>query len=133
MEIRSPRPSELLQVRALLCSGGWGHRLGDDLWLEQLIASSRASVAVEAGEVVGFARAVTDGLSNGYLSMVVVAQEHRGKGIGSKLVREIMGQAPGVTWVLRASRPGARVFFEKLGFASSSDAMERNRANRPEI
>ena len=133
MEYRAPSQSELPALRALLCSNGWEHRIADDAWFAQLVASSHALVAIESGSVVGFARAVTDGLSNGYLSMVVVSGEHRHQGIGSRLVREIVGVSPGVTWVLRASRPGAREFFETLGFRPSSDAMELNRASRHDI
>jgi ribosomal protein S18 acetylase RimI-like enzyme len=133
MDVRPPNPSDLPALRALLCANGWEHRLGDDAWLAKLLAASRAVVAVEGEEVVGFARAVTDELSNGYLSMIVVALECRGRGIGSRLVRELMGADAGVTWVLRASRPGARAFFERLGFRPSSDAMELNRESRPGI
>lgn len=133
METRAPNPSDLPALRALLSSNGWRHRIGDDVWLARLVASSQALVAIEKGSVVGFARAVTDGLSNGYLSMVVVSPEHRHQGIGSRLVREIMGANPGVTWVLRASRPGAREFFETLGFRPSAEAMELHRASRQDI
>jgi ribosomal protein S18 acetylase RimI-like enzyme len=133
VKLRAPNQSDLPALRTLLCSNGWEHRLGDSEWLAQLIASSRALVAIEGVEVVGFARAVTDGLSNGYLSMVVVDREHRHKGIGSRLVLEIMGTAPGVTWVLRASRPGAREFFGTLGFRPSAEAMELNRESRRDI
>lgn len=126
-DIRAPLASERPAVRALLRANGWEHRLGDEAWFEQLLARSRALVAVHDGEVVGFARGVTDGLSNGYLSMVVVAPAHRGRGLGSRLVRELMGDDGGVTWVLRAEREGARGFFEKLGFAASTSAMERKR------
>lgn len=128
-EFRPATPSDLPALRTLLEANGWAHRLGDDAWLAQLLASSRALVAVEGGEIVGFARAVTDGLSNGYLSMVVVAPAFRHRGIGSRLVREMVDGQPGVTWVLRASRPGAREFFESLGFRPSADAMELNRAS----
>jgi ribosomal protein S18 acetylase RimI-like enzyme len=127
MEIRPPHSHEMPAISALLAANGWAHRVHDDAWLGRLVAVSRALVAVESGEVIGFARAVTDGLSNGYLSMLVVAETHRRRGVGSRLVRAIMGGEPGVTWVLRASRPGAREFFDRLGFRPSSDAMERNR------
>lgn len=127
VEYRPPDQSDFPALRALLSSNGWEHRLGDEAWFAALLAASRALVAVEGSEIVGFARAVTDGLSNGYLSMVVVSPGFRNRGIGTRLVRELLGANPGVTWVLRASRPGARAFFEKLGFRPSSDAMEIRR------
>lgn len=85
-------------------------------------------MAIDKGQVVGFVRGITDGLSNSYLSMVVVAPSHRGRGIGTQLVKHAMGTNPAVTWVLRAGREGAADFFAKLGFAASSAAMERPRA-----
>lgn len=71
-----------------------------------------ADELIDEGEVVGFARAVSDGLSNGYLSMVAVAESHRRQGIATRLVREIMGTHPGLLGFCgRAAR--ARVSFSK--------------------
>jgi ribosomal protein S18 acetylase RimI-like enzyme len=128
MEIRAARPSDHGAIHALLTAHGWAHRIPDVDWLARLLSRSQSLVAVRAEEIVGFARGVTDGLSNGYLSMVVVAETHRRSGVGALLVRELMGSDPGVTWVLRADRPGARQFFERLGFSASSTAMERKRS-----
>jgi N-acetylglutamate synthase-like GNAT family acetyltransferase len=58
--------------------------------------------------------------------MVAVAAEQRGYGIGRKLVESLMGDDPGITWVLRAA-PGSKDFWEKMGFKGSSVAMERAR------
>jgi GNAT superfamily N-acetyltransferase len=129
MEIGPIRESEVEAARRLLAGSGWAHRVGDAEAFRRLVSSSqRVAVAVEGGEVVGFARALCDGLSNGYLSMVVVAQAHRRKGIGRRLVEFVVGDDPGITWVLRAGRPEEAPFFRKLGFAESSVAMERLRA-----
>jgi GNAT superfamily N-acetyltransferase len=66
-------------------------------------------------------------LSNGYLSMVVVDDQHRRAGVGRALVEHVMGDNPEITWVLRAGREGAETFFASLGFETSVIAMERPR------
>lgn len=132
MQVRNVATSDLDAVHRLLSANGWAHRIGDVKRLGRLIsASQRAVVAVVDGEIVGFARAITDDMSNGYLSMVVVAESLRRRGIGQAIVENIVGSEDGVTWVLRAGRDGAAEFFAKLGFSASTLAMERSRRRQP--
>ena len=127
-EVRDIGRHEIELARALLAANGWADRIGSQEHFAHLIANSqRAAVAVIDEQVIGFARGITDGLSNGYLSMVVVAPAHRNKGVGRALVEHVIGSDTTVTWVLRAGRNGATAFFEKLGFRASSIAMERVR------
>lgn len=126
--VRDLLPAETQSVRQFLGQHGWGHRTGSPEHFAQLIKNSqRTAVAVQGEQIIGFARGITDGLSNGYLSMVVVDDQHRRAGIGRALVEHIMGDNPDITWVLRAGREGAEAFFASLGFETSVIAMERPR------
>ncbi|MDR7376471.1 ribosomal protein S18 acetylase RimI-like enzyme [Rhodoferax ferrireducens] len=128
MDVRSISTADLDGVYRLLLNNGWAHRIGGVAQLAQLVsASQRVVVALVDNELVGFARAITDGISNGYISMVVVAEPFRRQGIGQALVDAIIGSDKTITWVLRAGRDGAAEFFKKLGFTESSIAMERPR------
>lgn len=127
MHIRAiETPQEIEAARVLLQQAAWGKRVSDPTVFRELVQRSQlALVAVHEGEVVGFLRALTDGIFNGYISMVVVAEAHRGKGIGSALVRTAVGNNKEMTWVLRAGRDGVSAFYSRLGFSVSEVAMER--------
>ena len=47
--------------------------------------TNRSVAAFEGLRIVGFARALCDEVTNGYVSMVAVAADKRGQGIGSEL------------------------------------------------
>jgi ribosomal protein S18 acetylase RimI-like enzyme len=126
--VRDVLPSEVESIRLFLGQNGWAHRTGSAEHFAQLIANSqRNAVAMKASQIIGFARGITDGLSNGYLSMVVVCGQHRREGVGRALVEHVMGENTDMTWVLRAGREGASDFFSSLGFETSTIAMERPR------
>jgi len=89
--------------------------------------TDRTVVALDGSRIVGFARALCDEVSNGYISMVAVAVDKRGLGVGSELVRRLIKDDPEITWVLRAGR-GSGGFWERVGFQSSEIAMEKCRS-----
>ena len=128
MEFRSVTPADYESVRQFLISVGWEHRVGDyDTFRKMLEHTNRTVVALDGSRVVGFARALCDEVSNGYISMVAVAPDKRGQGIGRELVRQLIKEDTGITWILRAGR-GSNGFWEQVGFRQSETAMERVRS-----
>jgi ribosomal protein S18 acetylase RimI-like enzyme len=93
-----------------------------------LDGADRTVVALEGLRVVGFGRALCDGVSNGYISMIAVDENLRRQGIGRRLVEHLTQEDVGgdITWVLRAGRD-SRGFWQRLGFTTSDIAMERVR------
>jgi N-acetylglutamate synthase-like GNAT family acetyltransferase len=119
-------PDDYDKVRQLLIDVGWQARVRDQKRFEQMMhGASRTVIASEGERVVGFARALFDGASNGYISTVAVAADKQKQGIGRELVRRLMGvDEPGkITWVLRSGRDSDG-FWEKMGFKKSETAME---------
>jgi N-acetylglutamate synthase-like GNAT family acetyltransferase len=123
---RPIEPEDYDKVRQLLTDVGWQQRVRDRNRFERMIlGANRTIVAFEGERVVGFARALFDGASNGYISTVAVAADKQRHGIGRELVKRLMEvDEPGkITWVLRSGR-GSEGFWEKMGFKKSATAME---------
>jgi predicted N-acetyltransferase YhbS len=128
MEYRPITPEDHEPVRRFLSEAGWQQRVADpEKFARMLRNTSRAVVAMDGARVVGFARALCDEVSNGYISMVAVAPDRRGQGIGRELVRRLIGDDAGITWLLRAGH-GSEAFWERVGFKPSRVAMERVRS-----
>jgi len=93
----------------------------------RLVRESQRIVGLyKDGAQVGFARAFTDDMSAVYLADVYVLEEHRGRGLGIELVREMVDNGPYAhrRWMLH-TRDMHRLY-AKLGFGPPSErVMER--------
>ena len=119
-------PDDYQKVRQLLIDTDWQQRVQDSDRFERMMrGAGRTIAAFEGDRVLGFARALYDGASNGYISTVAVVNDKQRQGIGRELVRRLMAvdEPENITWVLRAGR-GSEGFWEKMGFTKSGAAME---------
>jgi len=124
---RSTHDLDLGQLAALFVSAGWGYRASDPVKLAELLAGSLfVSSAHEGAQLVGFARAISDGVTNAYVSTVAVLPGHRGRGIGTELVRRLLSGRDGIRFVLHA-RPDVHPFYRRLGFDDAVHFLVRDR------
>jgi len=110
----------------LTTSAYWGRWRGR-AEIEAQLASAWRVVGLYAGDaMVGYARAVSDGVAFAYLADVYVDPDHRGAGRGTALVRELVegNGADQFRWMLHTK--DAHGLYARFGFAApGEDAMER--------
>jgi GNAT superfamily N-acetyltransferase len=108
-------------VAFLTTEAYWGRSRSDADIRRQIAGSWRVVGAYDqAGVMVGFARAFSDG-GSAYLSDVYVLSGHRGAGLGKAIVRAIIEDSPGASqrWMLHTS--DAHGLYRQYGFAAPDD------------
>ena len=101
----------------------------DRATIERLVReSTRVIGAYRGDEQVGFARVVSDGSSVAWLGDVFVVADHRGRGLGTELVREAVEHPAhrDLPWYLNTR--DAHPLYARFGFEAPSDrTMVRSR------
>jgi ribosomal protein S18 acetylase RimI-like enzyme len=99
-------------------------------FLAALVAGSHwiahAHDAANDDRLVGFVRAISDGVATAYLSTLMVDPEYRRRGIGRAMVQRITHGRDEVKFALH-SRHEAIAFFASVGFVPATDMMVRER------
>ena len=92
--------------------------------------ASRVVGLYDGGRQIGFCRAFTDGIAVAYLADVYVLPEYRGRGLGEKLVREMIENGPyaSVKWLLHTT--DAHPLYRKFGFEEPSYKVMERRSTR---
>ncbi len=86
----------------------------------QLVSAWRLVGAYHAGtdELVGFARAASDGVAFAYLADVYVVREHQGRGLGKRLLQVMIDDGPGREFRWTLFTADAHGLYEQFGFAA---------------
>ena len=118
IEYFKPEERHCAAMADLYREAGWISAEADTAFISAIIPTSLWLGAFDGEQLVGIARAITDGASDGYIQDVVVAHSYRLRGIGGELVTrlttELRGQ--GVDWIGLIAVPGSEPFYKSLGF-----------------
>jgi ribosomal protein S18 acetylase RimI-like enzyme len=120
---------DLLQLARLFDSVGWHYRTGDAERLAQMVrGSAYATSALDGHKLVGFARAISDGAFNAYVSTVAVLPAYQRQGIGRELIRRLLKGRDHLLFVLHAAAD-VHPFYLRCGFHPASDMLRRDRSH----
>jgi len=106
---------------------GWAAPPNPEQHLQILRNSSHVVVARDDdGTVVGFVTALSDGVLAAYIPLLEVLPAHRGRGVGTELVRRLLARFEGLYMADVMCDDDVRPFYERLGFVGARGAALRN-------
>lgn len=110
------------ELLAMLLASHWGGAMTRPL-LERAIENSVCVGVYDANRQLGFARAVTDLATYAYLTDVIVAEDSRGRGIGSWMVEALLAHPDlqGLRRIALLTRD-APWLYAKFGFTTKMPA-----------
>lgn len=97
---------------------GWPDPPTRDVHIAILRGSSHVVCALDGDHVVGFVNAVSDGFFAAFVPMLEVLPSHRGRGIGTELVRRLLHQLEEFYSIDLVCDDDVRPFYERLGLQS---------------
>ena len=109
--------------RLLSTEAYWGRwRSRDDVERQIDGAWRVVGVYVEStGELVGFARAVSDAVAFAYLADVIVDPAHRGAGLGRRIVATMVDEGPGAGFRWTLFTGDAHGLYLQYGFSAPDE------------
>ena len=85
-------------------------------------ASHTSIFVFHSGRLIGFGRAISDGVYQAAIYDVAVIPEFQGRGIGTTIVKNILSKLPSCNFILY-TMPGKEDFYRKLGFRKMKTGM----------
>ena len=110
-------------VLALYAAVGWTNYTQRPEMLRRAFAGSLCTLcAYDGGRIAGLVRAVGDGASVLCVQDLLVLPEYQRRGLGSRLLRELLARYPDVyqTMLLTDDTPELAAFYEHAGFTNAA-------------
>ncbi len=115
---RAIAPSDL---KRLLKQTDWGANRSEAALQIMLRGTARQVGAWQGEQLVGYARALTDGCFRAFIEDVVVDESLRGQGIGRALIENLLNSLQDIEEIRLACSDENVAFYEKLGFKRPKD------------
>ena len=93
-----------------------------DIHRKTFSASASVVFVFDEQQLIGFGRAISDGVVQAAIYDVAVLPSWQGQGVGKQIIQKIVASLPGCNFILYAS-PGKEPFYEKLNFRRMKTGM----------
>ena len=110
------------ELSALYKDAGLGHKTVERLECVFGNSEYQTFLYIE-GQLVGAARAFTDGGDCAIVCDVSILKVYQSRGLGKKLVRHLMSQIPPHERVMLFCTPGLEQYYEEFGFGKMTTGM----------
>ena len=112
--------------------GGWPDPPSQETHLAMLDGSDHIVLAVDddAGRVIGFITAISDGVSCAYIPHLGVVDEYQGRGIGSELLRRLQVELREIYMIDLLCDEDVVPFYERNNFRRVVGMCVRNYHNQ---
>jgi predicted N-acetyltransferase YhbS len=115
--IQTTPPSSVDQVKRLFSQQDWTKTRADEQISTMLKGSDVFACAYDnEGVLIGFARAISDGVFRALIEDVIVDKHFQGNGIGQQLVASLAAQLEDVEEVFLNTGTHLDKFYSKFGF-----------------
>lgn len=126
IEYRIIKNAEKKDLLRLYKEADWWKEEDDkhDFLLELIVKKTFCFIgAFHQEKMIGMGRAISDGVSDAYIQDVTVLKDFRRKGIGGKIIKELVTflKSQKINWIGLIGEPGTKKFYSELGFKTMED------------
>lgn len=118
------RNSELtvIELNELLETMGWGVNPIEKLENSLKLSWGWITARDQSGKLIGFVQVLSDGIKHAYILRLLVYKDYQGKGIGTKIVEELMEllKENKLNPIL-ITKPAEEAFYNKFGLTRSQN------------
>ncbi|RMA90793.1 GNAT family N-acetyltransferase [Priestia megaterium] len=115
---------EWSRMKEIYHSVGWTNH--NEEKIKKVFQSSNVvAIAYDEDNIAGFGRALSDGVFNAAIYDVVVDEQYQNKGIGQKVIKNLLAQLDDISCVHLVSTSGTEDFYKKAGFQKMKTGMAR--------